>query len=74
MENEAKFVGSYSGLLFELGISLNDPVRARKFSKPKKSRDFNFCQTELLSKPLNCLVLKRVLFDYLKSFALLHLN
>ena len=46
MENEAKFVGSCSGLLFELGI--NDLVRVRKFSKPKKSRDFNFCQTELL--------------------------
>ena len=42
IECEATFVGSYSGLLFELGISLNEPVRARKFSKPK-SRDFNFC-------------------------------
>ena len=47
MKNEAKFVGGCSELLFELGISLNDPVRARKFSKPKKSRDFNFCKTEL---------------------------
>ena len=35
MENEAKFVAGCSGLLFELGIALNDPVQARKFSKPK---------------------------------------
>ena len=48
IENEAKPVGGYSGLLFELGIPLNDPVRARKFSKPRNSSDFNFCQTEML--------------------------
>ena len=51
IKNEAKFVGGCSGHLFELEIPLGNQVQVRKFSKLIKSRDFNFCQTDIISCP-----------------------